>query len=368
MLTSALSPATDDLGVFLGLLRELTGMRLETKRAMQRQDDAVERSRLDAMQSSFKILINSFYGYLGYGRALFNDHAKADEVTKTGQRFLRTMIAEIRSEGGKVVEVDTDGIFFVPPSGVDSAEQESAFVADLSAKLPEGITVALDGRYRKILSYKMKNYALLGYDDRIRVKGSSLVSRSMEQFGRTFVHQCIDYLLQGNVDGLHRLYVRYYQSILTHGLEVRDFARVEALKDPIAVYEEEVNAGRRNRSAAYTVAINSGRPVRPGDRIAYYITGNDPSPRGSDNCKAAEDWDPNFPDENSAYYIRRLNEFSEKFMVFFKPGDFRAIFSADDLFPFDPATVALLISDVVEETPADEDEPRPGTFGIWLEG
>ncbi|HTY59933.1 MAG TPA: DNA polymerase domain-containing protein [Bacteroidota bacterium] len=368
MLGNAIAPAADDLGVFLGLLRDLTALRLETKRAMQREADPVSRSRLDAMQSSFKILINSFYGYLGYNRALFNDHGKADEVTKTGQKILRSMITEIRAEGGKVVEVDTDGIFFVPPVGVDTDAQESAFVADLSAKLPEGITVALNGRYRKILSYKMKNYALLEYDNKIRIKGSSLVSRSMEQFGRTFVHHCIDFILQGNFDGLHRLYVQYYNAILGHGLEVRDFARVEALRDPIAVYEEEVNAGRRNRSAAYTVAIASGRPVRQGDRIAYYITGNDPNPRATENCKAAEEWDPNFPDENSQYYIRRLNEFSEKFMVFFQPKDFRAIFSADDLFPFDPSSVTLLITDVVAENPSDDDEPRPGTFGIWLEG
>jgi DNA polymerase elongation subunit (family B) len=368
MLTNAIAPGTDDLGIFLNLLKSLTSMRLDTKRAMQRTEESVERSRLDAMQSSFKILINSFYGYLGYNRALFNDHARADEVTKTGQKILRTMIAEIRAGGGKVVEVDTDGIFFVPPVGVDTGEQESVFISVLSSRLPEGITVAMDGRNRKILSYKKKNYALLGYDNKIRIKGSSLVSRSMEQFGRTYVHQCIDFILHGDFKGLHRLYVQYYNAILSHGLDVRDFARVEALKDTIAFYEEEVNAGRRNRSAAYAVAIASGRPLRPGDRISYYITGNDPNPRGSDNCKAAEEWDPNFPDENSAYYMRRLNEFSEKFIVFFQPQDFRAIFSADDLFPFDPASVALLISDVVEDPPSEEEEPRPGTFGIWLEG
>jgi DNA polymerase elongation subunit (family B) len=179
-------------------------MRLDTKRAMQRTEESVERSRLDAMQSSFKILINSFYGYLGYNRALFNDHARADEVTKTGQKILRTMIAEIRAGGGKVVEVDTDGIFFVPPVGVDTGEQESVFISVLSSRLPEGITVAMDGRNRKILSYKKKNYALLGYDNKIRIKGSSLVSRSMEQFGRTYVHQCIDFILHGDFKGLHR--------------------------------------------------------------------------------------------------------------------------------------------------------------------
>jgi DNA polymerase elongation subunit (family B) len=368
MLTNTIAPGTDDLGIFLGLLKDLTSMRLETKRAMQRTEEPVERSRLDAMQSSFKILINSFYGYLGYNRALFNDHARADDVTKTGQKILRTMIAEIRAEGGKVVEVDTDGIFFVPPVGVDTGDQESAFVSVLSSKVPEGITVAMNGRFRKILSYKKKNYALLEYDNKVRIKGSSLVSRSMEQFGRTFVHHCIDFILHGDFDGLHRLYVQYHNAILSHGLDVRDFARAETLKDPIAFYEEEVNAGRRNRSAAYTVAIASGRPLRPGDRIAYYITGNDPNPRGADHSKIAEEWDPNFPDENAAYYMRRLNEFSEKFIVFFQPQDFRAIFSADDLFPFNPATVALLISDVVEEPSSEEDEPRPGTFGIWLEG
>ena len=367
MIAGAIAPASDDLGLFTGLLGELTSLRLGAKRAMQRSTDPVERSRLDAMQASYKILINSFYGYLGYAKGMFNDFARADEVTKTGQKILRTMIAEIRREGGKVVEVDTDGIYFVPPAGVETDETEAAFIAALSAKLPEGITVAMSGRYRRILSYKKKNYALLGYDSRIRIRGSSLISRSMEQFGRTFVRHCIDFIMQGDFDGLHRLYVQYHTAILSHGLDVRDFARVEALKDSLASYEEEVNAGRRNRSAAYTVAMASGRPVRPGDKIAYYITGTDPNPKGSENCKAAEEWDPNFPDENAAYYLRRLNEFSEKFRPFFQPQDFRAIFSADDLFPFNAANVALIISDVTGDVSPEEEETKPGPFGIWLE-
>ena len=367
MIARQIAPASDDLGVFTGLLRELTALRLGAKRAMQRSGDPVERSRLDAMQSSYKILINSFYGYLGYVKGMFNDFGGADEVTKTGQKILRTMIAEIRRDGGKVVEVDTDGIYFVPPVSAGTADEEAAFVAAISAKLPEGITVATSGRYRKILSYKMKNYALLGYDGKVRIRGSSLISRSMEQFGRTFVRHCIDFIMQGDFDGLHRLYVQYHTTILAHGLDVRDFARVESLKDTLAVYEEEVNAGRRNRSAAYTVAIASGRPVRPGDKIAYYITGTDPNPRGTENCKAAEEWDPNFPDENAAYYVRRLNEFSEKFRPFFQPQDFRAIFSADDLFPFNAAGIMLIISDVSADSAPEEEEAKPGGFGIWIE-
>jgi DNA polymerase I len=202
-----------------------------------------------------------------------------------------------------------------------------------------------------MLSYKKKNYALLEYDNRIRVKGSALISRSMEQFGRTFLHQSIDHLLNNNVEGLHRLYVGYRQTLLEHGMDVRDFARTETLRDSLDAYQDEVRAGKRNKSAAYEVAMALGKPFRPGDRVSYYITGNDPSARGFENCKAAEEWDPNFPDENVPYYLRRLDEFSEKFTEFFSPSDFRAVFDAEGLFPFDPKAITLLISDVGERKP-----------------
>jgi DNA polymerase elongation subunit (family B) len=368
MLQNAIAPSADVLGVFLRLLKDLTTMRLERKREMQNTKDSVERSRLDAMQSSLKILINSFYGYLGYSRALFNDFSRADEVTRTGQQILRTMMTEIRRAGGNVIEVDTDGIYFLPPPSVGTEQEERTFVAELSAKLPEGITVAMSGRYKKMLSYRRKNYALLDYEQRVRIKGSSLISRSMEQFGRSFVHQAIEAILDGNVEKLHDHYLRYRQAIAEHQLNVSDFARTEALRDSLEVYEEEVQAGKRNRSAAYEVAKASPRQVRPGDRISYYITGTDAAVRGSDNCKAAEDWDPNFPDENVQYYLRRLDELAEKFKDFFQPGDFRSIFSVDDLFPFNPASISLRVAEVPSDQEIDENEPKGSSFGIWLDG
>ena len=108
----------------LPLLRDLTDDAPGDQAAMQDAGPG-DRSRLDAMQSSFKILINSFYGYLGYSRALFNDHAQADEVTQTGQQISPNDRHDPGKAGGKVVEVDTDGIFFVPPTGGNREEQES---------------------------------------------------------------------------------------------------------------------------------------------------------------------------------------------------------------------------------------------------
>ena len=52
---------------------------------------------------------------------------------------------------------------------------------------------------------------------------------------------------------------------------------------------------------------------------------------------------------------------------FFRPVDFRAVFSADDLFPFDPTGIALLITDVRENAPSFEEDGKADRFGIWLD-
>ncbi len=349
MLLHRIAPVSDTLGVFLQLLGQLTTLRLETKRAMQASADPRERSRLDAMQSSFKILINSFYGYLGYGRALFNDFGQADRVTTTGQQILRQMMEEITKHGGTVIEVDTDGVLFVPPESVKGEQAERTFVALLSSRMPRGIAVAFSGRYSRMISFRKKNYALLTDEGRVIIKGSSLISRSMEGFGRSFIRKAVELLLQEDIAGLHRLYLDYQTRISSRKLHVKEFARVEGLKDPLAVYQEGVLAGQRNRSAAYEVALASGHQVKTGDRIAYYITGTDANVRGFENCRSVDEWNPNFPDENTAFYLRRLNEFAAKFQEFFLPHQFREIFSPEDLFPFDPAGIHAQVTPVAAE-------------------
>ena len=144
-----------------------------------------------------------------------------------------------------------------------------------------------------------------------------------------------------------------------------EFARVETLKDSLETYDREVLTGKRNRSAAYEVARQSERRVRAGERVVYYITGTDPNVKGFENCKQAEDWDPHFPDENVAYYVKRLDEFAQKFKDFFRPQDFVRIFAPDDLFPFSSERVEIITTSAPGQP--DEPEETPGRFGIWLD-
>lgn len=348
MITYNISPPTDELGVFQKTLRHLTKLRLATKKEMREEVDPVRKSRLDAAQSSLKILINSFYGYLGYSRGIFNDYAAADMVTETGQKILRQMIAEIGERGGTLLEVDTDGLYFVPPEGSRGEEAEKKFVAALARSLPSGINLSLDGRYAKMLSYKKKNYALLGYDGKIKIRGSALISRSMERFAREFIHETMAFILNEDIEGIHRLFSDYTRKILHRELPLQKMVRTEAVRETIDEYLAAVKANRRNRTATFEAAINAGISVKSGDRVSYYIVGNDPNPRTFMNAVLYDEKETQPQEYNAQYYVRKLNEYAERFSDFFEPEDFRNIFSSDEgsLFATSVAGIEMKVTEV----------------------
>lgn len=346
MLNYDVRPQRDTLKLFPQLLRRLTDLRFEAKGQMKTAPTPEARSELDARQSSYKNLINSFYGNLGFSLALFNDFGEADRVAGTGQDILRQIIGLIRREGGSVVEVDTDGVLFIPPALIRGDEPERAFIKQLNKEMPTGIRIGFDGRFRKMLSYKKKNYALLRYDGSMKFKGSSLVSRSNERFGRRFVSEAIRLLLDEDIQGLHTLYLAYRDRILAHDwTDVSDFSRTETIKDTVERYQADVTSGKRSRAASYELAIARSRetqqPVRKGDRISYYITGAAASVTSFENARLSDLWTPGHPDENTAYYLKRLDEFARKFEPFFTTHDFRLVFSPEDLFGFSPAGIHL---------------------------
>ena len=368
ILARGIRPSTDELSIFDKLLQDLVRMRLEAKQSMANSTQQDRRNRFDALQSSFKILINSFYGYLGYMRGLFNDYSKADEITKSGQALLKNIVRQIGLYNGRVLEADTDGVFFVTPDNVVGEEQETALVDRISESLPQGIRLVSAGRFRKMMSYKKKNYALLDYDGSLVIRGSSLISRSMERFLRRYLRLAISNLLDGNFEGLHSLYISFHNDITSHHWESVDFCRTETIHDPFSVYEREVGERKRNPAAVYEVARLAGRLVRPGDRVSYYVTGSSAGVKISEHCRLAEEWDPNFPDENTLYYLSRLEEATAKFDVFFTPEDFRKIFTVEDLFGFDPAGVSVLQKPVAseEQDPSAPNERDLAEFRIWL--
>jgi len=314
MLAYGLRPGRDELDLFRGLLGDLRDFRLAARAAMAKAKIPAERHHLDALQSTFKILINSFYGYLGSGFANWADTAVANDVTARGRAIIQQMIDWLVARNAEPIEVDTDGVYFVPPPGLagDEASAE-AFVAELSRELPAGIQVELAGRYRAMLSYKMKNYALLDHEGRIAITGSGLRSRGLERFQREFLRDMLRLALEGRTAEIPALYAHTRERFARHELDVRDFMKTETLADSLAAYKNKRSGGARNRSAAYELALAAGRDLRPGDQVSYYVTGESKRVTVVEAARLAAEWDPAHPDENVAYYQAKLEELYAKF-------------------------------------------------------
>ena len=360
MLSYNICPKSDELKVFPGVLSDLKELRFKAKNKA-REEKARGNSSLadnfDAMQSSFKILINAMYGYLGYSGGIFNDFTEADKVTSTGQALARKMIVEFESRGCKVIEVDTDGILFMPPPEVTTESSEREMVKEVSLLMPEGINIGYDGRFRKMISYMKKNYALLGYDNVMHLKGSSLSSRSGEKFGRDFVRRGFEKLITEDISGLHELFIEYRNKILNHELEIGEFSRTETLKSSVEQYREDVKTGKRSKSITYEIAIKTGMPVTKGDRITFYVSGSGTTSSSYDKGKLSSEWKKEKPDENTQFYLKRLDEHCQKFLPFFKPQDYSMIFSTDTLFSFSAEGIELQREICNTETGNSENEP-----------
>src|SRR5438874_2615705 len=139
-------PVTDQLQIFRHLLTDLRKFRLEAKGQMQAADKESDTRRwhhLHALQNTFKILINSFYGYLGFAQGHFADFDAAARVTQIGRDLLQKMIAWLNERGAQVIEVDTDGIYFVPPKEVALASSQCSedhrLEADATKELQKGL-------------------------------------------------------------------------------------------------------------------------------------------------------------------------------------------------------------------------------------
>ncbi|TLU87373.1 MAG: DNA polymerase [Chlorobium sp.] len=344
MLSYKICPKSDELNVFPRVLKDLKELRFQAKDKSKKEKTVGNISlanNFDAMQSSFKILINAMYGYLGFNGGIFNDFTEADKVTSTGQALAKKMISEFEARGCKIIEVDTDGILFIPPPEVRTEAQEKELVKEVSLLMPEGINIGYDGRFKKMISYMKKNYALLGYDDIMILKGSSLSSRSGEKFGRDFVRKGFEMLLAEDITGLHNLYAEYKNRIINREMDVSEIARTETFKNTKENYINDVNMGKRAKTITYEIAIKAGIEIRKGDRITYYVSGNGNTTSSFDKGKLASEWRKEKPDENSTFYLKRLDEHCQKFLPFFKPQDYSMIFSTDTLFSFSAEGIEL---------------------------
>jgi DNA polymerase elongation subunit (family B) len=280
MLRHGIAPRTDGLGCFLAILAELTRLRLQHK-AEARKHPSGSHQRLyhDALQGAMKVLINSFYGSLGAGFALFADRDAAAEVTRRGREVLDRLLAELERRGVQLIEADTDGVFFsVPPGWAETdetrliaevgaaLETEAAAAGAAPAENGARISIELDGRYQAMYSYAEKNYVLLEYGGGLRIVGGAFRSSKFERYAERFLAEAAALLLADQPAALRDLYRDYVRQLREGQVPIEDLCvSVRLTKSP-----EQYRKAKR-KEEQYEVLLAAGRyDWKPGQRVAYY--------------------------------------------------------------------------------------------------
>ena len=290
MMTQKIGPASDTLGIFLPLLSDLTQRRLEAKgRLKTTPRDTRDHAYWDGLQNSFKTIINSFYGYVG-GPFYFNDYEAARKVTEAGQTIVKQIASELEAQGAHVIEIDTDGVYFKPPEYVKTEADELAYVEKIGATLPAGIRLAHDGSYAAMLSLKMKNYVLVEPNGHKIFKGSSLRSRADERYGRVFLTDAVNLLLDENPGQLSHLYKDLVDKIEAGQMPIDQLAKRERVTDKL------LSSEMRKRAAD---AIK-GAGIKQGEFVSLYQ-------KRDKSLGLVQDYSQ---DEDTDYYAQKLYKFA----------------------------------------------------------
>ncbi len=302
-------PQADYLKVFLDVLKELREYRLKYKLLAKTAHSAEEKREYDARQNSFKILINSFYGYLGLATARFGDSDLAEEITAMGREILTALMDKFRALKCKVLEADTDGIYL---SAEDYFDNPEALLEKVREVLPAGIELEFDGAYEAMLCYKAKNYALIE-DGELRLKGSALRNRGTEPYLARISNAIIEIELGLSKESLAELILSEKAKIESGKYDVRELAKSEYLAQSPSAYEAAVAQTGKGRRAALEAALMLKPQPKAGEKVSFYIIKGEKKQRDWQRARPAELYDPeNFP-YDAEYYVEKLKDICERF-------------------------------------------------------
>jgi DNA polymerase elongation subunit (family B) len=335
MRTHRIGPSRDRLGALLALVDGLVERRLAAKAAARAAAaGSAERFEHEAMSAAMKLVVNTAYGYLAAGGLTrFADVHAANEVTRRGRETLDLLCRELQARGVTRLEADTDGVYFaVPPGWTESDERR--VVGEVGALLPPLVQLEFEGRYAAMLSHEPKNYALLGYDGRLTLRGVAFRSSRAEPFGEAFLRRAIERLLTGDIPGVRRAYVETVAALRRREYSTYEVSsRVRLTKTP-AQYRAS-RATRREH--AYEAMLAAGRSEwRRGERVRVYRVRDGSAGLVTDR-EETSDRSPDTRNYDVEHYLRVLKDhYASRLARAFAPTDLAALLANPDqesLFP-----------------------------------
>lgn len=262
-------------GLLVSILKELFERRMEIKKELkQAGKNSQGATLLDARQHALKILLNSFYGYLGYSRSRFYSRECAAAVTAWSRQYVQWVGEKAEKAGFTVLYGDTDSAHLeIPPEKSKKSVEE--FAAGINSELPGVMNLEIEGFYRRGIFVTKesgegakKKYALIDHDGRLKIVGFEYVRRDWAPIAKETQKEVIMAILRDGSPEKAIGIIRDKVRLLKEGrVPKKDLVVLTQIKKPLGKYE---SIGPH--VAAAKKAIARGREIDVGSVIGYVIT------------------------------------------------------------------------------------------------
>jgi DNA polymerase elongation subunit (family B) len=295
-LTHDVFPESDITGVMKGLLSYFRDTRIMYKNlsAEWKSKDVKISQKYDNFQLPVKIFINSLFGALSAPQVFpWGDMDRGEMITCTGRQYLRMMINFFTERGYNASVMDTDGINFSVPSGVENrryagkglnwlvkegkeyvgADADVAEFNDMCMRGTMGLDT--DGSWPACINLARKNYALLTDKGKVKLTGNSIKSKKMPKYIEVFLDKGIKMLLNGYGQDFVEWYYDYLHRIFDQDIPLMEIANKAKIKQSVGDYIKRSKTTTKSgalmsRQAHMELAILENLNVNLGD-VIYYV-------------------------------------------------------------------------------------------------
>jgi hypothetical protein len=196
----------------------------------------------------------------------------------------------------KLTNADTDSISFCKQDmSLFSKDEQESLLNELNEYFPPTIRFEHDGVFPFFVVLKAKNYIMQTEDGKVKMKGSSLKSSTMEPKLKEFTKEIITAILEER-NNFTDIYHKYIKEILT----IKD---ITPWAKKITVSTKTIDSKRANETKIIDVLEKHGIVAKEGERFYVYF-------KPDDSLELVEYFDGNF---NLDRILEKLHKSTKRF-------------------------------------------------------
>ena len=292
-------PDCDVTGSMEGMLKYFRDTRIKYKKLASEwyTKDIKKSESYGRKQLPIKIFINSMFGSLSAPHVFpWGEMDCGERITCTGRQYLRQMIAWFMEKNYSPLVLDTDGVNFSCPEGLEDHRYvglgnnelvvkgkeyvgSEAHVAEYNDLfMVDEMGLDTDGQWPSCINVARKNYALLTDTGKVKLTGNSIKSKTLQQYLVEFIDKGLGMLLHGNGKEFVEHYYSYLEEV--HGMKIplAKIANKSRVKLTVAEYNKRAKkinkAGNpMSKMAHMELVIAENLAVNLGDTIYYVNNG-----------------------------------------------------------------------------------------------